>query len=254
MSGLTSSNLAYVIYTSGSTGQPKGVMVEHKGVVNLALMQRDKYGVSTDSRFLQFASISFDAAVWEWTGALCNGARLYICSEESKLSPELLCDYLEQKAISHTLLPPALLPYLDADRNYSFTALFTGGDACNEQEAWRWASRHPFYNAYGPSESSVITHISKVIPKETLSIGQPINNTRAYVLDAQKKPVPIGVGGELYVSGDGLARGYLNQEVLTQEKFISNPFTEGRLYRTGDLVRYLPDGNLAFIGRIDNQI
>ena len=254
---LHSDHLAYVIYTSGSTGEPKGVMIEHSGVVNMVQGHQRIFKVSENSRVLNFSSLSFDAGVWEWTMALFNGAALYICSNEDRLSPEKLQNNLISHAISHVLLPPALLNHLELSDEYKFDCLIIGGDSCDESLAQKWAERYNMYNAYGPTESSVCVSVGAINADSKLIIGQPIINVQLHVLNQTGQLLPAGTIGELYIGGAGLARGYLNQPQLTQERFIQRPVKNEineRLYKTGDLVRRLPDGNIEFIGRVDEQV
>lgn len=251
------SNLAYVIYTSGSTGLPKGVMVEHQGAVSLSCDQRARFGVDSNSRVIQFASMSFDAATWEWLMALLNGAELHICTDLQKQTPVLLQDYMVESKITHATLPPALLPHMDVTKPYSLKSLVVAGEACDEQLAQLWGSHYPMFNAYGPTETTVCASIAPVVVNAPLTIGKAISNTRLYVLDKKQRPVPKGVVGELYVAGISVARGYINQPEMMGSCFIADPYGTNpsiRCYRTGDLVRIGADGNLVFIGRVDEQI
>ncbi|GAD77764.1 non-ribosomal peptide synthetase, partial [Vibrio azureus] len=263
---LTAKNLAYVIYTSGSTGQPKGVLLEHLGAVNLLQSLDSEFAINENSRVLQFAALGFDAATWEWMMALTQGACLYICSDNTRVNPDKLSDFLLEHKVTHALIPPSLLAHLDMEREYAFQVLIVGGEACDQALAWQWAERFPLYNAYGPSECTVCATISRVQPHQTLNIGSALDNLSIYVLDDEQQIVPIGVEGELHIAGLGLARGYLNQVELTKEKFFdlslpsgsdlskfSNPEAK-RVYKTGDRVRWLPSGELVFVGRSDDQI
>jgi len=254
---LTSNHLAYLIYTSGSTGNPKGVMLEHHGAINLAMAQIAHFSVNPESRVLQFASINFDAATSEWMMALLAGATLYICPHSVRYNPEALTDCLQQHNITHVTLPPAVLQHLDAEQNFNLKALIVAGEAFDERLSDRWGAKFPFFNAYGPSESTVCATISTPIQAGQLNMGQAMDNTRLYILDQRQQLVPHGTVGELYLGGAGLARGYLNQQQLTNDRFIQHTFEDGtteRLYRTGDLVRYTECNNLLFIGRTDLQI
>ena len=251
------SSQAYVIYTSGSTGQPKGVMIEHRGMANLGYYQQQKFELSEASRVLHFASLSFDAASWEWLMALSSGAGLYLCNDAQRHSPKQLAEYLVTNAITHATLPPALLHHLPLHQDYSFEALIVAGESCDEQLAKQWAAQYPLFNAYGPTESTVCASVAKVQAEGPLTIGRSIANSQLLVLDENAQLLPQGSIGELYIGGDGLAIGYLNRPELTAKCFIQNPFNNdpaARIYRTGDLARYLPDGNLQFIGRIDAQV
>lgn len=251
-----SHNLAYVIYTSGSTGQPKGVQIEHAGAVNLALHTQKAVTIGPESRVMHFASLSFDAATWEMLMSLCNGAGLYICAEEHRKSTDLLADFMLEHSITHAFVPPALLPHLDPDRDFALQAVLIGGEACDENQAWRWANQYPLYNAYGPAESTVVTHMGRVESGHPITIGKPISNVRAYVLDFSQNLVPKGVSGELYVAGDGLARGYIDKAEMTTQQFIELDIdgVKERLYRTGDKVCMSETGDLAFMSRTDDQI
>ncbi|WP_241566832.1 non-ribosomal peptide synthetase [Hahella sp. KA22] len=255
---LTSQHLAYVIYTSGSTGKPKGVCLEHRGLVNLALAQQSLFDVTAFSRVLQFASLSFDAATWEWCMALIAGASLHMHRQETIASAEALSAVVERQQLTHATLPPAMLAVLDIDQWKSVKHLIVAGDSCPLSLARQWKVNRSFYNAYGPSEATVCCSTYSLAELSTaLSIGSPIANTQLYVLSPNQSLQPIGVTGELYIGGAGLARCYLNRPDLTAEKFIPNPFNDDpndRLYRTGDLARWLPDGNLEFLGRIDHQV
>ncbi|MDJ0719089.1 MAG: amino acid adenylation domain-containing protein, partial [Prochloraceae cyanobacterium] len=253
-----SDNLAYTIYTSGSTGKPKGVLVTHLGLCNLARTQIKTFEVNSESHVLQFASLSFDASVWEIVMALCSGARLCLGTRDSLLPGANLMELLRQHQITHITLPPTALAVLPAEEFPDLQTIIVAGEACSLHLAAQWSVGRRFFNAYGPSESTVCATIAEYIEgQELVHIGRPIDNIETYILDPYLKPVPIGVPGELHLGGVGLARGYLNREDLSQEKFISHPFSDepgARLYKTGDLVRYLGDGHIEFLGRIDNQI
>jgi amino acid adenylation domain-containing protein len=259
----TPDQLAYIIYTSGSTGRSKGVLIEHRGLCNLSQTQIRHFAITPADRILQFASFSFDAAIWEIIMALLSGASLYLASAERLLPGPALIRLLRDHAITVATLPPAVLSILPETDLPDLRVIVSAGEACSSAIIERWgvsASGHErsFFNGYGPTEVTVCATISEPLHGHTTpSIGRPIANTRVYVLDHMMQPVPVGVPGELYIGGDGLARGYLHQPDLTAEKFVPNPFglTVGaRLYRTGDLVRYLPDGTIEFLGRIDHQI
>ncbi|MCY9846461.1 non-ribosomal peptide synthetase, partial [Vibrio caribbeanicus] len=256
--GLTPKHLAYVIYTSGSTGRPKGVVLEHKGLVNLSYHQGRKFNVTGESRVLQFANIGFDSATWEVVMALTVGARLCLISELETRDIELLSSKVQEYQITHATLTPALLPHIHPAQWNSVQHLCVAGDQCTLEAANTWSVERHFYNAYGPSEATVCAtdHEFKQ-GEQQLLIGKPIDNVEVYVLSPEQQLLPIGVPGELCIGGVGLARGYLNRPELTAEKFITHPFSddpEARLYRSGDLVRWLPDGNLAFLGRLDHQV
>ncbi len=255
----TPDNLAYVIYTSGSTGQPKGVMVQHRGVSNLASAQREAFEVSANSRVLQFASISFDAAVSEIFKTLLTGATLCQAPSESLLPLDPLSNLLRAQAITTVTLPPSIWAILPTEDLPALHTAISAGEACSSQIAASWGGdRRRFLNAYGPTEVTVCATISDSLDGNCRPpIGRPIANTEVHVLNADLRPVPIGVVGELYVGGVGLARGYLSRAALTAERFVPNSFSDqpgSRLYRTGDLARYRHDGNLEYMGRMDQQV
>nr|MDJ0901724.1 amino acid adenylation domain-containing protein [Xenococcus sp. MO_188.B8] len=256
--GASSNNLAYVIYTSGSTGKPKGVLVEHQGLCNLAQAQRNLFDVEPTSRVLQFASFSFDASVSEIFMAVTSGATLILGTASELMPGDDLKQILHQSEVTHVTLPPSALAVLPTDEMPALGQIIVAGEACPTELVNQWSVGRRFFNAYGPTESTVCATVAQISDvREKITIGRPISNTQIYILDSQLQPVPIGVPGELYIGGDGLARGYLNRPELTGEKFIPNPFSHSqseRLYKTGDLARYGRDGNIEFLGRIDNQV
>jgi amino acid adenylation domain-containing protein len=252
-------NLAYAIYTSGSTGRPKGVLIQHRGVANLAFAQSEAFAVTAESRVLQFASISFDAAISEIFKTLLTGATLVLAKPESLLPVDPLLNLLRTQKITIVTLPPSVWALLPTDKLPSLRTAVSAGEACSSQIAASWGrDGRRFLNAYGPTEVTVCATISKPLDGEDRPpIGPPIANTQVHVLDANMRPVPVGVVGELYVGSVGLARGYLNRPELTAQAFVPDPFSNergGRLYRTGDLGRYRPDGNLEYVGRMDQQV
>ncbi|HEY9741094.1 MAG TPA: amino acid adenylation domain-containing protein, partial [Coleofasciculaceae cyanobacterium] len=256
-SGARVFDLANVIYTSGSTGRPKGVMVEHKGLCNLAQAQIQTFSVDSDSRILQFASFSFDASISEVVMALRSGATLYLGTKDSLLPGKPLIERLRDYSITHITLPPSALAVMPVEELPALQTIIVAGEACSAELIRQWSAGRNFFNAYGPTEATVCATIAKCTDGEKISIGKAIANTQVYILDENLQPVPVGVPGELHIGGAGLARGYLNRPDLTQEKFIPNPFShesDSRLYKTGDLARYLSDGNIEFLGRLDNQV
>ncbi|MFN8596433.1 MAG: amino acid adenylation domain-containing protein [Anaerolineae bacterium] len=260
----TSDSLAYVIYTSGSTGRPKGVLLHQRGLINFVQAVQRDFAVTPDSRFLQFASFSFDASAGEIFGALLNGATLVMAERDTLLSVPDLNGLLREQAVTTTTLPPSLLNVLPSDDLPALQTVASVGEACPVAVAARWCQGRRFINGYGPTETTIGACwgvIDRIDPDATtVPIGRPILNTQLYVLDAHQRPVPISVPGELYIGGVGIARGYLNRPDLTEERFIFNPFrglsaaAGGRLYKTGDLVRCRPDGQLEFLGRLDQQV
>lgn len=259
---VSTGNLAYVIYTSGSTGKPKGVMIEHGGLYNLAKSQIEIFGLGSHSRVLQFASLSFDASIWEIFMALGVGATLYLGTKDALLPGLKLIKRLHNYRITHVLLPPSALAVMPVEELPTLETIIVGGEACTADLVQKWATGRRFFNAYGPTETTVCATVNQCVPSDQkIPIGRPIANIQIYVLDQQLQPVPIGVAGELHIGGVGLARGYLHRPELTAEKFIPNPFDKSeiksqksKLYKTGDLARYLPDGKLEFLGRIDHQV
>ncbi|MEH2621948.1 amino acid adenylation domain-containing protein/non-ribosomal peptide synthase protein (TIGR01720 family) [Bradyrhizobium sp. AZCC 1719] len=254
-SGVDADHLAYVIYTSGSTGRPKGVMIPHRGIMNLAEAQLAQLPLAPTDRILQFASISFDAAVWDVVMSWRVGAALVLAEPRDLMPGEPLRDLLIRQRITTVLLPPTALAALPAAALPDLTTLIVGGEACSAEMLRPWLSGRSVLNAYGPTEASVCTTMFLCAGDRRPPIGRPLPNARIYVLDQQMEPVPVGVAGELYIGGAGLARGYLLRPGLTAERFVPNPFADGeRLYRTGDLVRWRADGELDFLGRLDTQV
>ncbi|WP_338911511.1 non-ribosomal peptide synthase/polyketide synthase [Mycetohabitans rhizoxinica] len=252
---------AYVIYTSGSTGKPKGVVVTHAGGHNLTTTQIERFSLSPHSRVLQFASLSFDAAFWEMCMSLLSGATLVLGRSEQLLPGDALAKLASDQAITHATLPPSALAALPADSLSTCSHLIVAGEACPPHLVEQWSQARHMTNAYGPTEATVCVAMRRFSPDEAVtevasSIGRPIDNTQLYVLDEHLQPVPVGVSGELYIGGIGLARGYLNRAALTAERFIAAPFgpAGARLYRTGDLARWRADGTLDFLGRADHQV
>ncbi|CAM1358023.1 amino acid adenylation domain-containing protein [Tenacibaculum xiamenense] len=251
---LSNKELAYIIYTSGSTGKPKGVMVEHKNLVNLCFWHQSEYSVSESSRGTLFAGIGFDASIWEIYPYLISGASLYPISRKDRYDLNFLTRFLKEHAITHAYIPTLLCKsFIEEGISLPDVTILTGGDALVVNKA----TDLTIYNNYGPTEATVVASNYKVVDTTLakIPIGKPIDNMQIYITDLGMNLVPVGVVGELCVSGKGVARGYLNREKLTKEKFIANPFKEGNtIYKTGDLARWLPDGNIEFVGRADNQV
>lgn len=257
-------NLAYVMFTSGSTGRPKGVMIEHRSVVRL-VKNTDYAKFDAENIFLQFAPVTFDASTFEIWGALLNGGRLVIMPAGVNSLSDLGTAIREHGVT--TLWLTAGLFHLMVDERIeelsSLRQLLAGGDVLSVPHVQKALSRLncDLINGYGPTENTTFTCCYKV-PRDielggTIPIGQPIANTQVYILDENMTPVPEGEIGELYVGGEGVARGYLNHDGLTAERFVVSPhptLSGKRLYRTGDLARCLPDKNIDFIGRVDNQV
>jgi aspartate racemase len=258
-------NLAYVMYTSGSTGRPKGTCIEHGSVVRL-VKDTNYVELGPQEVFLQFAPISFDASTFELWASLLNGAKLVVFAPH-KPSLEELGEFLQTEGITTVWLTAALFHQMvDAqlDSLCHVRQILAGGEALSVSHVQKMIANlgnHRLINGYGPTENTTFTtcHVMTSSSRigRSVPIGVPISNTQVYVLDPQLQPVPVGVHGELYIGGDGLARGYLNAPELTKERFIAHPFSEepgARLYKTGDMVRYLADGSIEYIGRRDHQV
>jgi amino acid adenylation domain-containing protein len=254
-------DLAYIIYTSGSTGKPKGTLIPHRAV-NRLVFNTNYVQIGENDRIAHISNVSFDAATFELWGALLHGAKLVILNKYLVLSPKEFIAELEKQQISAMFLTTALFNLLSRENPNAFQTLKTlmfGGEACDAESVRRVLQNNPpkrLLHVYGPTETTTFAswfHIKNVAPEaNTIPIGRPISNTTIYILDKNFQPVPVGVHGEIFIGGDGLADGYLNRPELTAEKFV---FAQGeRLYRTGDIARFLPDGNIEFIGRKDHQI
>ncbi|MDE1482946.1 non-ribosomal peptide synthetase [Xenorhabdus bovienii] len=280
--GLLPQHLAYIIYTSGSTGLPKGVMIEHRNVVNFTYAQCQVSELKSTDRVLQFASVSFDTAVSDIFPTLAVGATLILRPAHIQVPDATFSDFLREQAITIVDLPTAFwhqwVQEMKAGRS-GFSSLLrsvtVGGEKAEHRHYLTWQSMPEtqhcrWIDSYGPTETTVITTALALdnhtedkptagssCMTETLSIGRPIANTRIYILDARGQPVPIGVTGEIYIGGAGVARGYLNRPELTTERFVSDPFSEqphARMYRTGDLGCWQPDGTIVYLGRNDFQV
>ncbi|RZU53268.1 non-ribosomal peptide synthase protein (TIGR01720 family)/amino acid adenylation domain-containing protein [Krasilnikovia cinnamomea] len=248
-------NLAYVIYTSGSTGTPKGVAVSHAGLSGLVREQSRRFEIGPGSRVLQFASLCFDASVSEIWTTLLSGATL-VCPEKGRLLPgSMLAEFVQEQNVSHLTLPPTALDIM-APEDLPAVTVVVAGEACAPEVARKWSVGRRLINAYGPTETTVCATMSNPLTSGETPIGRPLAGTSAHVLDTALRLVPVGVVGELYVSGAGLARGYVGRPGVTAERFVADPFAgDGRrMYRTGDLVRWREDGQLEFVGRSDAQV
>ncbi|HKP51514.1 MAG TPA: amino acid adenylation domain-containing protein [Chloroflexia bacterium] len=286
-------NLAYTIYTSGSTGWPKGVLLEHRGLCNVITEKIRTYGVRPDSCVLQFVAFSFDVSVAEIFIALVSGARLCLGTPDELLPGPALVELMQRQGVTTILMPPSVLTALpDADLP-TLESIIVGGENCSAEVVARWAPGRRFFNTYGPTEATICNTIIRCAPDGSKPpIGRTIANTQIYILDRNMQPLPVGIAGEMYIGGVGVARGYHHRPELTADRFVPNPFgsaefgvrsaewdegrrtkdedsvgsnhtphsalrtphLEGRLYRTGDLARYLPDGNIEFVGRTDHQV
>jgi myxalamid-type nonribosomal peptide synthetase MxaA len=259
------SNPAYIIYTSGSTGLPKCVIVTHEAIVNRLLWMQSEYRLQTDDCVLQKTPFSFDVSVWEVFWPLLAGARLVLAKPAGHRDPSYLADLIEQQKITTIHFVPSMLAVFlessSATNLQSLRRVFCSGEALSValQAQFHRSLDVPLHNLYGPTEASIdVTYweCGREGDGGRVPIGRPIWNTRVYVLDADLSPVPLGVVGELYIAGLGLARGYRGRAGLTAERFIADPYGPAgtRMYRAGDLVRWRTDGNLEFVGRADRQV
>ena len=260
-------SIAYVPYTSGSTGQPKGVAISHRSLVNHMVWMQSRFPLDAEDRVLQKTPIGFDASVWEFFAPLLAGAQLVMAAPGSHRMPDELGDVIRAQGITVLQLVPTMLDaMLDAgalDGCSSLKRLYCGGEVLKVDSVHRFraVSRAEVVNLYGPTETTIDV-ASHVCTEEDgaarhgtrVPIGRPIANVRLYVLDGYREPVPIGVTGELFVSGDAVAAGYWNRPELDAERFVVDPFTGARMFRTGDLVRLRGDGALEFVGRADAQV
>jgi len=257
---IRSDNLAYVIYTSGSTGTPKGVMIEHRGVVNCIYTIQTKVNVQPDNIFLAVTALSFDVAMLDYFLPLAIGAKTIIVEQAAIADPGSLLKLFDTYQPNIMQATPALwrmLQRAEWQANAGFKVLTAGEALSEELAASLLQQKCVIFNIYGPTEATIYTTLAEITSPNLITIGKPLANIQTYILNNNQQPVPIGVWGELYIGGVGLARGYLNQPKLTEERFIANPFAtekNERLYRTGDLVRYLPDGNIQYLRRIDQQV
>ncbi|ETT55847.1 non-ribosomal peptide synthetase [Paenibacillus sp. FSL H7-689] len=248
-------DIAYVIYTSGTTGVPKGVMLKHKGVVNLTVSQNKSFGITSSSRVLQFASFSFDASVSEIFTALTSGATLYL-PKRDKAFVYNLNTILRDKKINVVTLPPSVLKIISSENLPDLTSIISAGESYSKDLLTKWSKGRNFINAYGPTESTVCATISDSIDQGSrITIGKPMSNIQVYIIDKNLNLLPVGMAGEICIGGIGLAQGYLKRPELTEQRFIDNPFIAGeKLYRTGDMGRWMLDGEIEFLGRIDHQV
>ena len=254
-------NLAYVIYTSGSTGKPKGVEITHGSVVNFLTSMRERPGMTSQDTLLAVTTLSFDIAGLELYLPLLVGGRVVIASREVAIDGARLSQHITEFQPTVMQATPATWRLLleSGWQGNKQLKILCGGEALPRALADQLLERSAsLWNMYGPTETTIWSTVHQVSSSEgTVLVGRPIANTRIYILDRYMQPAPIGVPGELCIGGAGVARGYLNRPELTEEKFISDPFSEeprARIYRTGDLARYLADGNIELLGRIDHQV
>jgi amino acid adenylation domain-containing protein len=262
---ITPNDLAYIIYTSGSTGKPKGVQITHRNLVH-STTARIYYYQEPISCFLLLSSFAFDSSVAGIFWTICTGGTLLLPQAGLQLEIAKLIDLISQHHVSHLLSLPSLytliLQQAKPEQLENLHTIIVAGESCSPELLkihQEYLPAAALFNEYGPTEATVWSSVYHYQSLEitTVPIGKPIANTQIYILDPNLRPVPIGVAGEIYIGGEGIALGYLNQPELTREKFISNPFNEepsARLYKTGDLARYRRDGNIEFLGRIDHQV
>lgn len=265
--GVSPKDLAYVIYTSGSTGEPKGVPIHHEGVANLHAFFRQTFAITESDRMTEFASFCFDTSVWEIVMCLLSGASLHILSSATKNNYARLEQYLEQHGITVATYPPTYLCYMNPANSPSLRAVAVAGSECPATLLSQWNEKVDFFNAYGPTEHSVCIAVFQAsrrpYTEAAVPIGKPLFNKRIYIVGPDGQMQPVGVPGELWVSGVGISRGYLSRPDLTQERFVPNPFPlpdgpravkHDVVYRTGDMARWREDGCIEFLGRRDNQV
>lgn len=255
---ISSNDLAYIIYTSGSSGAPKGVLVEHKSINNAIFSHIRKLNINSHTRVVQFVSPSFDVSVAEWAVALLSGARLVVYPEVDSFNSDHFVKFLSKEEINLAFMPASLLQSLPHEKLPLLKTLIIGGEPCNEETLRYWSKERNLINAYGLTETAVCSTMHRYDTENFVPniIGRPIENTQVYILDSQRGLVPKGVVGEIYISGYGLSRGYLNQPVMNESCFMRHMFNKNntRLFRTGDFGIRLEDGNLKYVGRKDNQV
>ncbi|GGC77018.1 non-ribosomal peptide synthase/polyketide synthase [Hoyosella rhizosphaerae] len=247
---------AYMIYTSGSTGLPKGVVVTHSGLSSVVAEQIDAFGLTTQSRVLQVASPSFDASVFELLMAFGVGATLVVVPGGGRDAAGAVGQVLREQHVTHTVITPSVLASIEPEAMNSIETLLVAGEACPPELVAQWAPGRRMLNLYGPTEATIWSTVSAPMePGNPVDIGRPIVGTNILVLDDRLRPVPVGVAGEMYIAGVGLARGYHNRHGMTASRFVANPYTDGELmYRSGDLVRWKHDHTLEYLGRTDFQV
>ncbi len=263
----TPENIAYIIYTSGTTGKPKGVPITFAALEQMikSIIRKETFDIQERNIVLQMASINFDSSIIEIFTTLYAGATLVIASEEERINPDLLIRCLKEKRITTATIPPALLAILPTADLPALETLIFAGEATSQKTFERWRdSNRRLINAYGPTENTVCSTVCIKEPKESpIDIGTPLPNISCYIMNDNHQILPPGIAGELYIGGNQLTHGYINQADLNSVKFIDNPFVSDKeksygintkLYKTGDKVRLLPNGHIEFLGRIDNQI
>ena len=254
----TPSHLAYIMYTSGSTGVPKGVLTEHRSVVNYIYAYVETVNLTSQDGYLQHSNFTFDTLAQEVHPILSIGGKVVIITKEQLLDPSSFSEIVNKHQVTALSLTPQEINHLNNyEQNFTIRVYTCGGEALRDTSINNLVPNSLIYNAYGPTECTVYTSFYqyKLEDKQpNIPIGKPIGNTKIYILDQQDQVVPIGVTGQLCIAGAGVARGYLKQPELTAKKFVDNPFGAGKMYYSGDLARWLPDGNIEFLGRMDQQV
>ncbi|MDP8228961.1 MAG: amino acid adenylation domain-containing protein [Candidatus Electryoneaceae bacterium] len=255
---ISGSDLAYVIYTSGTTGRPKGVMVEHRNILTTVIAQGDRLGFCSDDTILQFSSLSFDASVMEIMMGLVFGAHQVPIQRDIVLDPNKFAEVIDKYRITTATLPPGYIASLPRGCLDSLRILASVAEAARPEDAEYYSRHLNYFNGYGPTETAVASafyryEVGSNVP--VIPIGQPLANTKVYILDRNQQPVPIGMPGEMYIGGDNVARGYLKRQALTDERFVPDPFDSvGRLFKSGDIGKWSSDGNIQYVGRVDNMV
>ncbi|WP_197262107.1 non-ribosomal peptide synthetase [Brevibacillus laterosporus] len=251
-------NLIYIIYTSGTTGQPKGVMIEHQSVVNTVCWFSDRYFEQMNQKMVLMAEYTFDPSVGQIFSTLLNGATLHCIRKDMIWNKQSLFDYITANEMNVLNISPALMQELlaDEDKIACLNILICGGEQLDDALKDKLVRKgYKLHNHYGPTETTIEVIAGECEEHTPVALGKPISNTEVYILNKHRQLQPVGVVGELFISGDGLARGYVNRSELTAEKFVENPFVSGkRMYRTGDFARWLPDGTIEYLGRADHQV
>ena len=258
ISSLLAQDVAYLIYTSGSSGRPKGVKIDHKGIVNTVLYHIVEFEMTPEDCYLQFLALTFDGSILDIFNALLSGSKLLLPRNEDLITPKTFLSFIELHCVTVTTLTPYFIKSLNKRAIKGLRILVSAGERANVDDALHYALSLRFYNGYGPTEASVNTTLYKVDGQkhyQSIPIGLPSGNKKVFIVNDKMQLLPVGVEGEICISGIGITKGYINLDTLNNEKFISSPFNRGEtLYKTGDIGRWLENGNLEFIGRKDEQV